>query len=866
MKLLAVDGNSIMNRAFYGIKLLTTKDGFYTNAVYGFMTMLLSIMAEVEPDTAVFAFDMHAPTFRHNMYAEYKAGRHATPPELIAQFPLIKELLTDLGYTVLESEGYEADDILGTLARDCEEDGDLCVIATGDRDSLQLITDKTTVRLATTKMGRPESTLMDEAAVMEKYGVPPKALIDVKALMGDSSDNIPGVPGVGEKTALALISRYGSIDYIYEHLDELDIKPGVRTKLEAGRDSAYQSRTLGTIVKDAPVPHDVSDYARRAPDEGAAAALLARLEMYKMITKLGLDPAKIPAAEQSGPKAAAPLPCKTVDAEGMARFAAEHGDFGVLAAAEGDDITALCLTAEDGAVFCENDGMFFDAALMGALSSPAKKRTDDLKLLSRWAIARGGGAEGFAMDTGLAGYILNVIATDYSTNRLAMEYGAAKRELSGEFDGRGALSEDAAVFDSLCAKLSEKIEQNGQDFLLHEIELPLAGTLAAMELRGFELDADGLREYGAELSAEIERLEQSVYELVGEKFNILSPKQLGEVLFEHLGLPAKKKTKSGWSTDAEALEALRPYHPAVDAILDYRKYTKLRSTYVDGLLGALAPDGRVHTRFNQKETRTGRISSLEPNLQNIPIRTELGSRLRGFFRAREGAVLVDADYSQIELRVLAHIANDEKMRAAFTDGVDIHRRTAAQIFGLPEEFVTPQLRSRAKAVNFGIVYGIGAFSLANNTGVTTAEAKQYIESYLSTYSGVDSYMKRAIEDAKRLGYAETISGRRRALPELASANHNLRAFGERVARNMPIQGAAADIIKLAMVRVERRLAAEGLDARLILQVHDELIVEAARSDAERAAAVLKDEMEHAMALSVPLVADVGMGETWLEAH
>jgi len=864
MKLLAVDSNSIMNRAFYGIKLLTTKDGFYTNAVYGFMSMLLSIISEVGPDAAVFAFDVHAPTFRHGMFPEYKAGRHATPPELLAQFPLIKELLADLGYPILEVPGYEADDILGTLARDCEEDGDDCVIATGDRDSLQLITEKTTVRLAATKMGRPETTMMDVPAVAEKYGVAPGQLIDVKALMGDSSDNIPGVPGIGEKTALALISQYGSLNYIYDNLDSLDVRDSVRAKLSAGRDSAFLSRTLGTIVKDAPIPHDVKDYARREPDEGAAALLLSKLEMYKMIERLGLDPAKIPAPAEKRAEKAPPLRFTAVEPEELAGFAAGHDSFGVLADTEGDDVRAVCLVSGEEAALCENTGLGFDGALMRALSGGERKQTDDLKLLSRWAYSRGGKTASFDMDTGLAGYILNVTATDYSAGRLALEYGAEKREPLGAPSGE--VCDRAAVFGSLCEKLSEKIEQNGQDFLLREIELPLAGTLAAMELAGFEIDPDGLRGYGEELSAEIEKLEASIYELAGERFNILSPKQLGEVLFEHLGLPTKKKTKSGYATDAKVLEELRGYHPVVDAILDYRKLTKLRSTYVDGLLAALAPDGRVHTRFNQKETRTGRISSLEPNLQNIPIRTELGSRLRGFFRAREGCLLVDADYSQIELRVLAHIANDEKMREAFTEGVDIHRRTASQIFGLPEEFVTPQLRSRAKAVNFGIVYGIGAFSLANNTGVTTAEAKKYIDSYLATYSGVDAYMKRAIEDAKRLGYAETISGRRRALPELASANRNLRAFGERVARNMPIQGAAADIIKLAMVRVEKRLAAEGLSARLIMQVHDELIVEAAEADAEKAAAVLKEEMEGAMKLSVPLVAEVGMGKTWLEAH
>ncbi|MBQ6878134.1 MAG: DNA polymerase I [Oscillospiraceae bacterium] len=868
MKILAVDSNSIMNRAFYGIKVLTTKDGFFTNAIYGFLSILLTAVSETKPDAIVFAFDVHAPTFRHEFYKEYKAGRHATPQELIDQFPVMKELLGYLGYPVIAIEGWEADDILGTVSRICEEQGAECVISTGDRDSLQLIGERTSVRLATTKMGQPVSTMMDIPAVHEKYGVEPLELIEVKALMGDTSDNIPGVPGIGEKTALDLIQRYHSVDYIYEHFDELELKPAQRRKLSEGKDSAYLSRRLGEINRFAPISENLEDYMLKNRNEAAAVALLSKLEMYKMIERLGLDAAKIPekAEESSAPK------------KKLEVFAGDISDFKgpedcehveVLFENEGDDITCCCLISGEDAVLIENEGFFFDAALAEFLCSKAEKRTDDLKFLSRWAENHGSSVKNCVMDTSLAGYILNVSGDDYSAGRLAALYHAESRELSGKTEDIGAhkdILEKAAVFSNLCEKLRAELKNHGEEKILDEIELPLAKILASMELRGFKIDPEGIRSFGDELLSTISETEQRIYDLCGEKFNILSPKQLGVVLFEHLGLPAKKKTKSGYSTNADVLEDLRTYHPAIDEILEYRKLTKLNSTYVEGLLNALAPDGRVHTRFNQKETRTGRISSLEPNLQNIPIRTELGAKMRGFFTAKEGYTLVDADYSQIELRVLAHLSGDENMISAFTGGTDVHTQTASQVFGVPEDYVTSQMRSSAKAVNFGIVYGIGAWSLGENIGVSTKEAQQYIDSYLSHYSGVDRFMKESIETAKKCGYAVTSYGRRRYLPELSSSNFNLRSFGERVARNMPIQGTAADIIKLAMVKVENRLAAEKLDAKLIMQVHDELIVEANENCAERAAEILKFEMENAAKLSVPMEVSVGTGKTWLLAH
>ncbi|MBR2041529.1 MAG: DNA polymerase I [Oscillospiraceae bacterium] len=868
MKILAVDSNSIMNRAFYGIKVLTTKDGFFTNAVYGFLSILLTAIAETKPDALVFAFDVHAPTFRHKFYEEYKAGRHATPQELIDQFPVMKELLGYLGYPVIAIEGWEADDILGTVSRICEEQGAECIISTGDRDSLQLIGEHTKVRLSTTKMGAPVSTLMDVPAVHEKYGVEPLELIEVKALMGDSSDNIPGVPGIGEKTALDLIQKYHSIEYIYEHFDELVLKPAQRKKLEEGKELAFLSRRLGEINRHAPISENLSDYLPKERDEASAAALLSRLEMYKMIERLGLDPSKIPEAEETSTEHRKKLEVILGDVSDFKNYE-DSEPMDILFESEGDDLISICLINGGVAVLIENDGFFFDAALANFLCSDIKKRTDDLKFLSRWAENHQSEVKNCVMDSSLAGYILNVSGDDYSVGRLASLYHAQSSVLSGngeEIRAHSELLEKAAVFPDLCEKLRSELEKLGEEKILDEIELPLAKILASMELRGFKIDPEGIRAFGDELLSTIKETEQRIYELCGEEFNILSPKQLGTVLFEHLGLPAKKKTKSGYSTNADVLEDLRKYHPAIDEILEYRKLTKLNSTYVEGLLNALAPDGRIHTRFNQKETRTGRISSLEPNLQNIPIRTELGARMRGFFIAKEGYTLIDADYSQIELRVLAHLSGDENMISAFTGGTDIHTQTAAQVFGVPEDYVTSSMRSSAKAVNFGIVYGIGAWSLGENIGVTTKEAQQYIDSYLSHYSGVDRFMKESIETAKKCGFAVTSYGRRRYLPELSSSNFNLRAFGERVARNMPIQGTAADIIKLAMVKVENRLAAEGLDAKLIMQVHDELIIEAKEDCAEKAAEILKFEMENAAKLSVPMEVDVGIGKTWLLAH
>ena len=838
MKLLVLDGNSIANRAFYGIKLLTTKDGRYTNAIYGFMNILLNLLRDNDPDEVAVAFDLKAPTFRHKMFDGYKATRHGMPQELADQMPVLKELLADLGFAMVSLEGYEADDLLGTLSAAAAARGDDCLIATGDRDSLQLVNEHVTVLLAATRMGRSETVVMDEAAVEEKYGVKPKQLIEVKSLMGDTSDNIPGVPGVGEKTALDLIQRFESLDGVYEHIDDKAIKPGVRAKLSANESSARMSRELAEICCTAPIPTEAGAYKRTAGDPAAAAALLAELEMHSMADRLGLDQAA------AAPAAAADLP--------------EVKPTPLPAALSG----RLCMAKGENGWFAVQGGNVWtveDAALPALLEGEAELWVFDAKPLYRIALEAGGEGKAIRFDAKLAAYLLNPAASDYQAQQLEAEYAPAPRFACPDLPAAGALE---GLYDALAAK----VEEQGMTGLLQDIELPLARVLADMERIGMPVDKDGLEAFGTLLKAELDKTLASIYEAVGYTFNLNSPKQLAEALFDKMGLPPRKKTKSGYSTDAETLESLRSYSPVVEDILQYRTYQKLNSTYVEGLLKVIGPDGRMHSTFNQTEARTGRLSSSEPNLQNIPIRTKLGSRLRQFFIAGPGCKLVDADYSQIELRILAHISGDETMKNAFLTGQDIHRSTAAKIYGLPLEMVTPQLRSSAKAVNFGIVYGIGAFSLARDIGVTVKEADDFIKNYLATFPGVKEYMDSTIAAGREKGYVTTLFGRRRALPELTSKNFNLRSLGERMAMNTPIQGTAADVIKLAMVRVWRRLRDEGLAARLILQVHDELIVEAPAAEVRQVSRILKEEMEGAVNFTVPLTADVSSGDTWLEAH
>lgn len=849
MKVLVVDGNSIVNRAFYGVRPLTTKDGQFTNAIYGFLTMLEKIKNDTQPDRVAIAFDLKAPTFRHKAYAGYKAQRKGMPDELTQQMAPLKELLSLLGYTQVTCEGYEADDILGTFSRVCAEKGARCFLATGDRDSLQLVSETTTVDLASNKA----SVLYTPEKIMEEYGVAPKELIEVKAIQGDSSDNIPGVAGIGPKGALDLISRFHSVSYIYENIDSLDIKDGVRKKLLASKDNALMSRMLGEICCDVPIETDFDLYKVEVKNPEEAVRFMAKLELFSLIEKLGLrnlaPSERIPEKKTQtfSVKAAADIEDLTEDGKAFLDFKYE-------------DQRIEKLFSVSGPTVYETENPVWICSLLQDTS--VEKYVTDSKKLFAFAERQGFELKNIKLDTMLAAYLLNPSASAYDLQRLCGEY---------EVEMPAAEQEDmqayapVAALPALCEKLLGQIRANQQDSLLYDVEIPLAAVLAQMENTGVKADAEGIESFGTMLGIQIDTLQKDIYASVGYEFNINSPKQLGEALFEKLGLPCRKKTKSGYSTSAEVLENLRDAHPAVSMVLQYRTLAKLKSTYCDGLLKVIGADGRIHSSFNQTETRTGRISSTEPNLQNIPIRTELGREMRKFFCAEEDWLLVDADYSQIELRVLAHISGDQNMISAFKNNEDIHAITASQVFNMPLDMVTPLMRSRAKAVNFGIVYGIGAYSLAKDIGVANKEASNYIKSYLAHYSGVDRYMQDVVEKAKKDGYVETMYGRRRYLPELSAGNHMTRAFGERVARNMPIQGTAADIIKIAMVKVSRRLKEEGLRSRLILQVHDELIVESPRDEAMRVAMLLQEEMEKAVTLKVPLVADASIGKNWYDA-
>ena len=837
MKLLVIDGNSIMNRAFYGIRILTNKKGMPTNALTGFMNIFMKLLKEESPDRIAVAFDLHAPTFRHKMYADYKGTRHAMPDELRAQMPVIKQLLTALGVAIVEKEGFEADDIIGTLSHEAEKEGGECVISTGDRDSFQLITDKVTVRLASNK----EDVIYTPAKISEVYGVTPREMLEVKTLMGDSSDNIPGVPGVGEKTALGLIQKYHTVDYIYQNLDSIEVTKGVRTKLENGRESAQLSRKLAEITLEAPVPLEMDNYVRSEGNPAEAAGILTEMEMFGVMKKLELDktaPAKVTISTEGAPAAEIPEEPAEAPADIPAFDPAAYD-----VAFSGDEISVYL------------DGKKQETDIAEFLRSDSAKRTTDAKALYKWCIEKGTELRNVVFDTALAGYLLNVNSSDYSVERLCTEYGVTYSE---ERLGESLFLLNRALW--------EKLHAQGMYRVLSEIEIPLAEVLSSMEHDGIAMDIPALHQFGEELLPEIKKLEQAVYKAAGHEFNIGSPKQLSVVLFEELGLPAGKKRKTGYSTDADTLEALRDKHEIIPLIFEYRTLTKLYNTYVKGLEAAVSPDGRMHTTFKQTETRTGRISSAEPNIQNIPVRTEIGRNFRKFFVAGEGKLLADADYSQIELRVLAHLSGDKAMIKTFCEGGDIHTETAASVLGLPPEWITPEQRRSAKAVNFGIVYGIGAFSLAKDINVSVGEAKRYIEDYLTHYSGVKAYMDKVTKSAEKDGWAVTMFGRKRFIPEILSTNKTVKALGRRIAMNTPIQGTAADIIKIAMVRVYRRLKAELPEARLILQVHDELIVEAPEDKAAQAAKILTEEMQGAVKLAVPLTADAKEGRSWYDAH
>ena len=876
-KLLIIDGNSILNRAYYGIRPLTAPDATPTNAVYGFLNILLKHLDEESYDYLCVAFDVKEKTFRHKRYELYKAQRKPAPEDFLVQLPLMKEVLAAMNCMCMELPGYEADDIIGTVSKICDQSDVECNILTGDKDDLQLISDNTTVKLVVTRMGRTTTTDYHPEQFREKYGIEPSEFIDVKALMGDASDNIPGVAGVGEKTAMSLIQNYKNIDYIYEHIDELEIKEGVRNKLKNDRDNAYLSYELATIDRNAPIDFDFSAAVRGDYNESELAALFTRLNFRSFISKLKLDKAA-EAAEA------------TDTIEGIGKSA----DF--------KDLISAARAAKKVAYTLSGNRLFIKPPKGDVIYADANKEDlkeffgdseiskvgydikEDIIAVSEYGIdAPESPFRAMTFDVMLAAYILDPTQSSYPIDTLCTKYLSAYLDCDDSADGGEQLSmldviepssdktqliiNRVYAIERLAEKMADEIEKNGQHYLYYDVELPLTEVLARLQLRGMYVDRDELTDFGRMLDDRINLLCDEIYSLAGEEFNINSPKQLGVILFEKLELPFGKKNKSGgYSTNAEILEKLRDKHEIVEKVLEYRQLAKLKSTYVTGLSSVVNPKtGRIHSHFNQTVTNTGRLSSTEPNLQNIPVRTPLGREIRKMFIAeKDGWTLIDADYSQIELRVLAHIADDSAMKQAFLDNEDIHTQTAATVFKTPVDEVTPLMRSRAKAVNFGIVYGIGAFSLAKDIGTSRAEAQQYIDEYLAHYGNVALYMNQVIESAKECGYITTVLGRRRYIPELSASSHQLRMFGERVAMNAPIQGSAADIIKIAMVNVDRRLAESGLSARLVLQVHDELIVESPESEKDAAAAILKEEMEKAYKLSVPLIVDMNSGKSWYD--
>ncbi|MBQ9745607.1 MAG: DNA polymerase I [Clostridia bacterium] len=841
-KLLAVDGNSILNRAFYGVRALTTAQGLPTNAVYGVINIINKHFEDIRPDYFAVAFDLRAPTFRHKAFDAYKANRHGMPEELAVQRPYAYDCLAAFGAHCLEKEGFEADDILGTLAAMGEAEGDTEVyILTGDRDALQLISPKTRIILAT----NTEPLLFDEAAFKEKYGVAPAQFVDVKALMGDSSDNIPGVKGIGEKTALGLISEYGSLDEIYNDTENKNIAKAAKAKLLAGKEMAYISQFLATIKRDVDLGMDIEALRYTGADKPRLRELFTELEFTKFIKKFALD------ADEGAEETAA--------SEEKAEFT--FSEKGVAALEKGEKY-ALCFDLEAGkAYFCRGNEVFADTLenILPYLSDKSYAFiVHDAKAAYHALAPYGTDFAACLEDVMLMGYVCSASENDFSLEKLCSRALGAS-PASGE--------ERAYCIYALYLEFCAELEKSGQCGLYGKIEFPLARVLYNMEKEGFFVDTAKLSEFSAKLGEMIDVSCEKIYGLAGERFNINSPKQLGHILFEVLCLPPVKKTKSGYSTDAEVMEKLRPYHPIVGEILEYRKVAKLKSTYAEGLLAAADERGRVHTSFKQALTATGRLSSTEPNLQNIPIKTELGREMRKFFAAeKEGYVLIDADYSQIELRLLAAISGDDGMISAFGSGADIHTSTAMKVFGVGADEVTVEMRKKAKAINFGIMYGMGAYSLSGDLNTTVAAAKAYIEDYMHAFPMVEKYLSDIVEQAKKDGFVTTLLGRRRYIPELSSKRKMEVAFGERVAMNSPIQGSAADIIKLAMVNVEAVLREGGYDARLIMQVHDELIIEAHESCAEEVKALLVREMERALTLPVKLAAEVGVGKTWFDAH
>lgn len=843
MKLMILDGNSVINRAYFGVRPLTTRDGLYTHAIYGFLNILERMEKEEQPEAVCVAFDLHGPTFRHLQYDGYKATRHAMPEELAQQMPVMKQVLTAMNIPIYECQGWEADDVIGTVGRICGENDWECVIVTGDRDSLQLIDDHVHVKLVISRPGQTTATLYDTGKFEAEYGFAPRHMVDLKALMGDTSDNIPGVAGVGPKTATELLLKFGTLDGVYAHLEDASIRPKLREKLESGRESAYLSYDLATIRCSAPISFQPRDAVIQPYDRAALYKLFTRLEFVRLIDKYGLRGAELeerPAEDHASPERLPLVDALPEPGTACAVYIAPDGTLGI-AWEQG----VCALTPMEARMAA---GFFSGTDLVCHDGKTQMHILKDMGLC----------LEGFSFDTALAAYDLNPSQSDYPVSKLATNFLGISVE-----DGDAAACAEAVW--RLKPILLESLREQGMERLYFDIELPLCRVLYRMENLGIAIDREQLEQFGQMLALRIEECEKLIFSYSGGPFNINSTRQLGQLLFEQLGLPPVKKTKTGYSTNAEVLEKLRGKHPIIPAIMDYRMLTKLKSTYADGLVKVIGGDGRIHTTFQNLVTATGRLSSTEPNLQNIPVRTDLGAEIRKMFIAKPGCVLVDADYSQIELRVLAHIADDKAMQQAFLDGMDIHTATAAQVFGVAPEDVTPLQRRHAKAVNFGIVYGISEFSLAEDIGVSRYEAKDYIEAYLANYQGVRSYMRQVVAEARDRGYTQTLFGRRRHIPELKSSNFNIRQGAERIALNTPIQGTAADLIKLAMIRVDAALRERFPEAKLLLQVHDELIVECPEEAAPEVAGLVSREMEQVASLSVPLLAEAKWGRTWYEA-
>ena len=840
MKLLILDGNSVINRAFFGVRPLTTREGLYTHAIYGFLNILERMEKEEQPEAICVAFDLHGPTFRHEKYDGYKATRHGMPEELAQQMPVMKQVLRAMNIPIYECQGWEADDVIGTVGTICHNNDWDCVIVTGDRDSLQLIDENVHVKLVISKPGQTIATLYDEEKFREEYGFEPKKMVDLKALMGDSSDNIPGVAGVGPKTATDLLLKFGSLDGVYENLNDPSIRPKLREKLEAGKENAYLSFDLATIRCNAPIDFEPKDAIIQPYNKPVLYELFQKLEFVRLIDRYGLRNAGMVV---STPKAAPEvLPAMESIPTGNSSCALYIAQDGTLGIACKDGVTVLTPMEVQ----------------MGVDLSEGSHICHDMKTTMHMLTATGIKFGNFDFDTALAAYDLNPSSSDYTVSKLATNY----LGVTVDDNDAGAC---AQVLWNLRSVLEEELKKQGMDRLYYDIELPLCQVLYKMERIGVAIDKEQLQQFGQMLTQRIADCEALIFGYSDGSFNINSTKQLGELLFDKLGLPPVKKTKTGYSTNADVLEKLKNKHPIISAVMDYRMLTKLKSTYADGLMKAIGEDGRIHTTFQNMVTATGRLSSTEPNLQNIPVRTDLGAEIRKMFIPKEGYVLVDADYSQIELRVLAHIADDQAMIRSFCDGMDIHTATAAQVFNVDAMDVTPLQRRNAKAVNFGIVYGISEFSLAEDIGVSRYEAKAYIDSYLANYKGVKTYMKQVVEDARKIGYTQTMYGRRRSIPELASTNFNIRQGAERIALNTPIQGTAADLIKLAMVRVDDALSKNYPQAKLLLQVHDELIIECPEEMAEPVCKLISQQMEQVAQLKVPLLAEAKWGKSWYEA-